>query len=388
MNKREPPQGDFRDHPLSEAELLWLREASKDPFDPRVVKVRLLERLPRQFDPQQIDSRFYVQDHLTLLGLRRAVPNHPLLHHIDTVIRHIRQAIINAPGTEHFSTKDIATATGLAEFDVGRAFYELAQLGRFLTSASGPPAARSYTTIALSNGVAYDAYLRYEDLDTLFQKLYEQWATSAKQTPVWVGPTGLASSANQDTAPADATSDLGDGEPPGIVKQLIWVRKNVRSHPFLAVAAAVAIAVTITVPIGEWSSRHASATVPPIFPYYAQTFANPGPDKLACGGRKIPAGTTVVVSLAGVWSEEPAAPGVVGFSPGSSEWRTKIVLVGFGAKEVLSSENYRNPSILTASKDTDVCVQLPAPNAGHRFKMVEDLQLCVADVRTAAVCAS
>jgi len=55
----------FKDHPLTDAERLWLEAAYEDGplFDPKIAKVRLHDKLPKGFDPKKIDGRFLVAIH-------------------------------------------------------------------------------------------------------------------------------------------------------------------------------------------------------------------------------------------------------------------------------------------------------------------------------------
>ncbi len=46
----------FKKHPVSDVENFWLEEVAKAKnFDPKVLKVQLRDKLPRDFDPNSMD---------------------------------------------------------------------------------------------------------------------------------------------------------------------------------------------------------------------------------------------------------------------------------------------------------------------------------------------
>jgi hypothetical protein len=59
----------FQKHPLTDDERLWLTEAIQMPqLDTRVIKVRLLGKIPTEFDGTKIDHRIWQNGQLTLIG--------------------------------------------------------------------------------------------------------------------------------------------------------------------------------------------------------------------------------------------------------------------------------------------------------------------------------
>jgi hypothetical protein len=130
---------------------------------------------------------------------------------------------------------------------------------------------------------------------------------------------------------------------------------------------------------------------PEIYPTFHQ-FYGPGeasPAQLVCS-TKVPSNVSVQVSLAGSWSEIPPDKnrgnvGPLGFPPGDSgDWKAHIVVRAFdNLHEILSREPYLHSNVLSANKDYEVCVQLPAPDEGHGFAINPDdkLNFSVVDTR-------
>src|ERR1700722_17095166 len=100
----------YLEHAIAPAELLWLMEVAKSPtFLPRVAKIRLFAKLPRGFSPDRIDMRFYVNDRLTPLGLRRVDPTNDLFRVMDLIVHAIRTRILQDPNISQVTAAEIAS---------------------------------------------------------------------------------------------------------------------------------------------------------------------------------------------------------------------------------------------------------------------------------------
>jgi nucleoside 2-deoxyribosyltransferase len=168
----------YLEHALAPADLLWLTEVAKSPtFSPRMAKIKLFDKLPRGFSPERIDMRFYVNDHLTPLGLRRVDPSNDLFRTMDLTVRAVRERILKDPNVSQITADEIAGDTGLTSNTVGASLYALGQVGRFFSGASGSASdTQMYNAIQFSDHGAFDGYLEYIDLDTLFEASYVQRA--------------------------------------------------------------------------------------------------------------------------------------------------------------------------------------------------------------------
>jgi hypothetical protein len=173
-----PTRCQYLEHALAPADLLWLTEVAKSPkFSPRMAKIKLFDKLPRGFSPERIDMRFYVNDHLTPLGLRRVDPSNDLFRAMDLTVRAVRERILKDPHVSQITADEIAGDTGLTSITVGESLYALSQVGRFFSGASGPAAdIQLFNSIQFTDHSAFDGYLEYIDLDTLFEAFYIQRA--------------------------------------------------------------------------------------------------------------------------------------------------------------------------------------------------------------------
>lgn len=174
----------FKNHKLSEEEILWIKEVYQSKkFDPKVARVKLKDKLPKGFNPKKIDNRFVIDGkHLTVLGVWLADPDSLLLRHIESVIVSIRKLIIKNPGIVTITAKQVSDETAIEEPLVEIALRNLSGLGRFFSSATGSSEEKGYSKIELSADDAYDAYLEFENLDSLLEKFYERQEISYERT--------------------------------------------------------------------------------------------------------------------------------------------------------------------------------------------------------------
>lgn len=185
----------FKNHKLSDEEILWIKEIyqSKE-FDSRVARVKLKDKLSKGFNPKKIDNRFVLEGkHLTALGVWLADPKSLILQHIESVIVCIRHLIIKNPGIVTITAKQVSDETGIEEPLIAIAFRNLSGLGRFFSSATGSSEEKGYSKIELSADDAYDAYLEFENLESLLERFYERQEISYERT-ISIGTSQYASS--------------------------------------------------------------------------------------------------------------------------------------------------------------------------------------------------
>ncbi len=188
----------FKSHALSEAEHVWLSEVYNklEKFDSRVAKVKLRDKLPEGFDPNEIDQRFLTQGkNLTILGVWYADPESLTLQHIEKVILAIKELIINKPGIEIITAQEVSTKTGIEESLVAIALYNLGTVGRFFSSSTGSSQAQGYSQVVLSGDNDYDEYLRFKTIDDLLEGYYTR-PISPSPSSVFVDDSASYRSAN------------------------------------------------------------------------------------------------------------------------------------------------------------------------------------------------
>lgn len=172
----------YKDHKFSEAEILWMKEAHQtEKFDPKIAKIKLRDKLPKQFNPKNIDSRFLIDGKkLTLLGRWHVDPKSTFFEIVEKVILGIRGIIFDKPGIDKISSELISSKTGLEKQRVEIALSNLNLYGRFYNSVQYAENSAHITLIGLSGDDAYDAYLEFENIDQLLDETYKRYEKPRK----------------------------------------------------------------------------------------------------------------------------------------------------------------------------------------------------------------
>lgn len=191
----------FKNHKLSDPEKIWLQEVYKSrEFDPKVAKVKLREKLPRNFKPKDIDQRLLLNGkYLTLIGVWHSDPESVLLKHLEITIITIKDLIIKKPGIEVMTAKEIAKNSSLKESEVEISLRNLENLGGFYSSASGSADTKGYSSIGLAGDNAYDSYLNFTSLDDLMQQIYSRPVIKSVPTSYFYSDSGSISISNSAT---------------------------------------------------------------------------------------------------------------------------------------------------------------------------------------------
>jgi hypothetical protein len=143
-----------------------------EPYDPRIIKVKLLGKIPRDFDPKKIDVRLFNNGDPTLIGLWHLNPKDPLFQEIDAVIKAIKAHVIAQPVVNNLTSAKVAELAGLSENRAGLALYSLGQIGRFGSGGSTAENPYQYISIGLTGETGYDEYLLYENVSDLLERFY------------------------------------------------------------------------------------------------------------------------------------------------------------------------------------------------------------------------
>lgn len=165
---------EFLKHQFTEEEQLWLREVKEgESYDMRLTKAKLYGKIPKDFQPERIDRRFFDQKRLTALGVRVIFPEDPILKTIDAIIISIRNQILSSPGIDGLYISDIAKMIDKSEPETRRALALLVDLGAFFSGSSqGSDGKREYVWLTGDHG--YDEFLQYESLDALLERQYDR----------------------------------------------------------------------------------------------------------------------------------------------------------------------------------------------------------------------
>lgn len=164
----------FKAHKLSKAERLWLAEASVSSYpDSRRLKVKLLGRIPANFDEEKIDRRIWLNGELTLVGRWLLRPDDPMFAELGKLIVTIREKIIGDPNIDIITAEEIFKWTNLPSERVQHLMWQLAQVGGFYSGGAGAPnSEKAYISFSLTGSKGFDEYLHYTGLLDVMERYY------------------------------------------------------------------------------------------------------------------------------------------------------------------------------------------------------------------------
>ena len=121
---------------LTDFQNIWLTEiykrfVQKDDLDVRVIRVALLDKLPRDFNPDEIDARLVIGTNLTMIGIWHVGPYNLIFENTDSVILTVRQEIIKNPKLKAVTSKHISNLTEIPESNVVQMISFLSSIGHF-----------------------------------------------------------------------------------------------------------------------------------------------------------------------------------------------------------------------------------------------------------------
>lgn len=173
----------FKQIKLSNAERLWLTEILKLNFsnvEVKSLRVKLWNKLPKDFDPNMIDDRLICNNHLTLIGLWHVDPENPIFNHVSKIVEITRGLIHKNPGISSIKASEIAILAGITERDAEIALRFLFDLGDFFGSTMGSK--MHYGTKEASfrqDDSAYNEFLRFESLEQKMEQFFIRRAPSS-----------------------------------------------------------------------------------------------------------------------------------------------------------------------------------------------------------------
>ena len=178
------------DHQFSKADRLWLDYAvAAQPFDRRIARAKLHQQLPRNFNPDRIDRRFYRDNAVTLMGLRLFKPDHELLKNVEKVALAVQNEILKSPGVDELTLDQIKEITGLDGLQTIAAIHALGELSPFFTGMSDATHSGRPRTYFINGNYGYDAPLAFTTLDDALMKAYRIEATSLRYPVALPEPT-------------------------------------------------------------------------------------------------------------------------------------------------------------------------------------------------------
>jgi hypothetical protein len=166
---------------LSKYDKLWLEELyklineNKRPSY-RLLRAKLYEQLPENYNPENIDDRLakFQGQEITLEGVEKIDPKMHIITKSNEVINAVRQLLLNNPEQVEIKVAEIANITQLSERDVSLVLRLVSPYGRFWNSASSSQEfIYGFTAIRIENdNEIFNQYLYFKDIRELMNKSY------------------------------------------------------------------------------------------------------------------------------------------------------------------------------------------------------------------------
>jgi hypothetical protein len=164
---------------LTEPQRLWLRVIcsklrSGEQVSARPLKVELRDKLPRDFDPAEIDYRLLAnEDRITLLGIALLDPTSELVKKADLVISSIHHLLIHIPEAKSIGADVISQETKLPKEEVAVIFSKLSRVGYFHDSGTTYGYGIDGLLTINIDSRTFDAYLKYKSLKDILGTLID-----------------------------------------------------------------------------------------------------------------------------------------------------------------------------------------------------------------------
>lgn len=185
---------------LSQSDRIWLKEIYRgfktgQQITSRVLKVKLLNKLSKNFDPKDIDPRLLRDEkNITLFGILHIDPKTDLIGKCDKFIRTIREQIIENPETDQIKMDKISKATNVPQNELRKVLDKISDLGHFWSSSSHDPN-NEVVGFGVGDDRVFDEYLKYEGLEKLIIKFFKKYDPQRTEisTSVFSMPRSLVS---------------------------------------------------------------------------------------------------------------------------------------------------------------------------------------------------
>lgn len=161
------------DHNFSDAHRTWLECAATTlNFNPRNARAHLFEKLPADFNPSNIDSRFYRNSQITVMGRRLFNPSDPIFQNSERVALAVRNEIRRNPGMDEISLDRIAELSELPKPQTYMALVALDEVSPLFTGSTSESSRDGPVRYFLTGPHGYDAALSFTTLDSAMERLY------------------------------------------------------------------------------------------------------------------------------------------------------------------------------------------------------------------------
>lgn len=187
IKMKKNPKYSFSNIKLSEDDLLWLNEIYEEQFrkiDGNYLRIKLREKLPRNYDNKKIPYQLVRDNRLTLIGLWLINPNDKYLYVAEKIVLFIREQMEAMPDSEHkYHCTQVAARLNFTEDDVRIAFNLLFDFHLF-SGATHSNAIHGFNEVTIQKEFhSIEKILYFNSIYNLMDEEYKQYLETQKKEP-------------------------------------------------------------------------------------------------------------------------------------------------------------------------------------------------------------
>ncbi|MFZ2205503.1 MAG: P-loop NTPase fold protein [Minisyncoccia bacterium] len=165
---------------LTDNELFWLKISyekflKNETFNLHEELAKHWDKLPKDFDPSQIDQRLLIGGYtITLLGIWHVNPSSEIFGNTDKTIFIIRELLIEKSNRNVITSKDIqAKNSALTNDDILKSITILSQFRGFMHQHGHNPETFE-SNISIRDGSSYDKFRQYNGIEELVNEFFKK----------------------------------------------------------------------------------------------------------------------------------------------------------------------------------------------------------------------
>lgn len=174
-NRNVDGQFKFKEYKISKDEELWLRELLKVNFNkinPKHIKVKIWNKVSKDFKPDKLDRRLARENRLTLLGLWYIDPVNPLIGYCSNIMARIKTLLLNNPDLDIIDSFVIGSSLNILRREVEICLTLLSDF-RFFNGGQSEQNESIFNKVYLTNDQsAFDRIMAYNNLDEIMENYF------------------------------------------------------------------------------------------------------------------------------------------------------------------------------------------------------------------------
>jgi len=122
----------FQDFQLTPDQKLWMHNVyDSGDFNIDRTRQKLSGQIANDFDPNDIDTRVYKRNHLTLIGIFHVDPKSPVFGNVQDIMTEISTRMKRDNGFDSITSQELSDRLGISVENIEHAVYFLSEMGTY-----------------------------------------------------------------------------------------------------------------------------------------------------------------------------------------------------------------------------------------------------------------